>query len=88
MRYFLSVVILLVSLFTQGQNVFTKFDVLATYEEFEEINDNWDQRYSPTELITTQNNRYLLRRHANMGFSTCLPKNLKDPSSQNPFLKL
>jgi hypothetical protein len=78
MRYFLSVVILLVSLFTQGQNVFTKFDVLATYEEFEEINDNWDQRYSPTELITTQNNRYLLRRHANMAFSTSLPKNLKE----------
>jgi len=78
MRYFLSVVILLLSLFTKGQNVFTKFDVLATYEEFEQINDNWDQRYSPSELITTQNNRYLLRRHVDMAFSTSLPKNIKE----------
>jgi hypothetical protein len=75
MKYFLSVVILLVSLFVNGQNVFTKFDQLSTYEEFEQINDNWEQRYTPSELITTQNNRYLMRRHVDMAFSTAFPKN-------------
>ena len=71
MKHFLGVALLLLSKFGYGQIV---FDELYFKDDFDEVTEVWDQRFSGSDFLITQNGRYVMKHTAETGVTTSFPK--------------
>lgn len=78
MRYFLCALFLIVSKFALSQKVLRSFDQTLLYEEFEAQGDVWKQRYNAVEILSIQDNIFLMRRLAPEGSSIYIPVSLPE----------
>lgn len=78
MRYFLCALFLIMSKFALSQKVLRSFDKTLMYEEFETQGEIWKQRYNAVEILSIQDNTFLMRRLASEGSSIYVPGNMPE----------
>jgi hypothetical protein len=62
------------SKFSIGQIGDTKFDELFFKAEFDSVTEVWDQRFSGSDFLITQNGRYVMKHTTASGITTSIPK--------------
>jgi hypothetical protein len=78
MRLLSFVLIISLSHFTNGQNIFSNFTDTVTYDNFETNKYNFPQKYTALELSIIENSQYRIKRSSNDGKSISYLK-LDDP---------
>ncbi|PCJ67614.1 MAG: hypothetical protein COA58_00315 [Bacteroidetes bacterium] len=69
MRFLSFIAIISLSQFTNGQNVFTKFQDTLVYDNFETNQYNFPQKYTAFELSIIENSQYRIKRLSDNGRS-------------------
>jgi hypothetical protein len=73
MKYLSLLFLLVLSKFTTGQNVFTKFEKVVMYDDFSYVSNRWEQKNSSSESFIISNNVYTVKRVKDTYFAITLP---------------
>jgi len=74
MKYLSLLFLLVLSKFTTGQHVFTKFDKVVMYDDFSHVSNRWEQKNSTSESFIISDNQYTIKRLKESYFAITLPK--------------
>ena len=73
MKYLSLLFLLVLSKFTSGQHVFTKFEKVVMYDDFSYVSNRWEQKNSATESFIISNDLYTIKRLKDTYFAISLP---------------
>lgn len=73
MKYLSLLCLLVLSKFTSGQQVFTKFDKVVLYDDFSFASNRWEQKNSASESFLVSDGNYVIKRLKDNFFAISVP---------------